>query len=480
MSDLKKETINGVLWSAIEQFSTLGVQMICTLVIARFLTPSDFGIVGMLSIFTAISLCLINSGFKTALIRKNDATDIDYSTILYFNIIIGFAIYIILYFCSPLISKFYNEPLLDTISKFTFLVLPISAFGLIQSTILTKNLKFKILFYCSFIAALISGVIGVVLAILYKDVWAIVIQNLSFYTIQTILLWTLTSWRPLCKFSISSIKRMYGFSISMMFSTLIATIFNNLYVLIIGKLYTPTDLGNYSQAHKLQTIPSNSITEVIQRVSYPVLARFQDNDEMLCNAYKRIIRITFYIVSIIMFILMGTSSQLFDILFNDEWNMAGNFFSILCLNGVFYPLHSINLNILSVKGKGKEFLTLEIVRRAILLSILFISCFFDIQTFVWGQVVYSIIVLFINLFVCGKYIRYKMTEQLKDLMPTFIIGLSVMLFIKYIIPMISIDNTLLFFLQISVGLLIFLIISILFKLYEFYEIVDIIKPYIHK
>lgn len=470
---LKQSTVNGVIWSAVEKFSTLAIQMICTLIIAQFLTPSDFGTVGMLTIFIAIAQCLVDSGFRTALIRKSNASNLDYSSVFYFNIVFSAVLYCALYFGSPFIASFYNIPELEDVAKIAFVVIPINAFGLIQGTILTKNLQFKTITRVTLYSAIISGAVGVYLAFQYKSLWALVVQHVLFYFLQTCFLWLFTKWRPLTAFSVASIRGMLSFSLNMMLSSLIGTIFSNLYGLIIGKLYTPADLGNYSQAQKLQSLPSTSITEVIQRVTYPVLSRFQHDDTLLKNAYRRMIGVSFLIVAYVMFILMGISTPLFDILFSKEWEMAGKFFAILCLNGVFYPLHSININILTVKGKSKEYLFLEIARRCIFVLVVAITAHFTIDVFVWGMVVYSVIVLTLNLTVCGHYIQYSLFDQIKDLTPTFLIGATAMIVAKYGISLLISNSWLLGLTQLIVVLLIMLSLSVVTRNKYFYEIIEI-------
>lgn len=470
---LKQSTVNGVIWSAIEKFSTLAIQMICTLIIAQFLTPSDFGTVGMLTIFIAIAQCLVDSGFRTALIRKSDASNLDYSSVFYFNIVFSAVLYSALYFGSPFIASFYNIPELEGVAKIAFVVIPINAFGLIQGTILTKNLQFKTITRVTLYSAIISGAVGVYLAFQYKSLWALVVQHVLFYCLQTCFLWLFTKWRPLIAFSVASIRGMLSFSLNMMLSSLIGTIFSNLYGLIIGKLYTPADLGNYSQAQKLQSLPSTSITEVIQRVTYPVLSRFQHDDTLLKNAYRRMIGVSFLIVAYVMFLLMAISTPLFDVLFSDEWAMAGKFFAILCLNGVFYPLHSININILTVKGKSKEYLFLEIARRCMFVLVVAITANFTIDVFVWGMVVYSVIVLTLNLAVCGYYIQYSIFDQIKDLTSTFLIGATAMIVAKYGVSLLISNSWLLGVAQLIVALLIMLSLSVVTRNKYFFEIVEI-------
>lgn len=480
-NSIKKKTIKGVVWSAVERFSSIGVQLICTLIIARYVSPSDYGVVGMLTIFTAIAQCLVDSGFRLALIRKKDVSMIDFSSVFFFNVFISLLLYAVLYFFSSDIANFYNLPILEKVSKISFLAIPISSIGLIQSTILTKNLDFRKLTYCSLSATFLSGIIGVVLAYMFKSVWAIVIQNISFFALQSIFLWLYNTWRPKLVFSIKSIKEMSSFSINMMLSSLLGTIFNNINSLIIGKIYTADALGNYSQAQKLQSLPSTSITEVIQRVTYPVLSKFQNDEILLKNAYKKIIGITFYIVSIIMFWFICTSSALFNILFNDEWQTAGKFFAILCFNGIFYPLHSININILSVRGKSKKYLYLEISRRLILISIIVITSLYDIYIFVLGQVLYSVIVLILNLYVCGKEINYSTLQQIRDLFPTFMLGLTIMILIKFTVPLILLFNEfIIFFVQSIIYFFLVIVISHITRLTAYNEMLDILNPYLNK
>lgn len=481
MSDsLKQKTVNGVVWSALERFSTMGIQTICTLIIARFLSPSDFGTVGMLTIFTAVAQCLVDSGFRAALIRKEETKEIDYSSVFYFNIAFSLVLYGLLYLASHSIAEFYSTPILEKISKVTFLVIPITALGFMQGTICTKKLDFRTIAKVTILSAILSGIIGVVLAYKYKNVWAIVVQNLLFYSFQSLFFWCFNNWRPKLIFSLSSIKSLLPFSLNLMLSGLIGTIFNNLYGLVIGKIYTSTDLGNYSQAQKLQSLPSTSITEMIQRVTYPVLSKFQDNDDLLIDAYKRIIGVSFMVVSFIMFWLMGISTSLFDILFDERWKVAGDYFAILCLNGVFYPLHSINLNILTVKGKGKTYLNLEISRRIVFVIFLFIASFYQINIFVWSMVLYSVAVLFINMYVCGKCINYSVFSQIKDLYPTFFTGLIAMAIIKYIPSFFILNSIILLLIQTVVGIAIMVSLSVLVRNVSLYEIINIIRPYLFK
>jgi len=422
MGALKSRTVNGVVWSAVERFSTLGIQMVCTLVIAHILTPTDFGLLGMIAVFSAIGLVIIDSGFGLALIRRNDATELDYSSVFYFNILLAFVCYAILYCLSPYIADFYGIPSLTLICRITFLVLPINAFGLIQNTKLVKKIDFRSVAIVSLLSALISGGVGIILAYYLRNVWALVLQNISMYGCRTLLLWCVGHWRPLLQFSFKSIREMMGYSMNLLGFGLVSSLTQNIYPLIIGKIYNATQLGYYSQADRMQKLPATSITEVVQRVCFPVLAEIKDDIKRMREAYRQIILTTFFIVFPLMMLLLGIADELFILLMGNQWGQAAVYFKILCVFGSLYPLHSINLNILNVVGKSRLSLILEITRKIILALCLVLAMNYDIIVFIWMQVVYGIIVLFINLFFCGKEISYGVYSQMKDILPTILLS----------------------------------------------------------
>lgn len=427
---LKDQTVNGVIWSGLEKFISMFIQLICTLIIARLLTPADFGLVGMLAIFMALAQTILDSGFGQALIRKPDANNIDYSTVFYFNLFVSIILYIILYFSSHSISIFFNTPLLEKISKISFIVIPINGFSLIQYTILNKDINFKSLSKTSIISAFISGIVGIIYAYYNRSVWALVAQNITFYFVRSILLWVLSSWRPSLQFSYKSIRSLFSFSVNLLITGIIGTLFSNIYSLVIGKMYSPAELGYYSQADKFQKLPSTSITEVVQRVTFPVLSKIQNDDKRIREAYKKVISITEFVVVPIMLFLAVISNNLFEVVLTQKWNQAAVYFQILCIVGALYPLHSININILNVKGNSRKILFLEILRKSILVVVLILSANFPILYLVFGQVVYSVLVLFLNLYFCGKEIQLPVMEQIRDLIPTFLLSSFVMALVR--------------------------------------------------
>ena len=457
----KKELAKNTVWNTLERFSLLGIQMICTFVLARFLTPSDFGIVGMLVVFTAIAQILVDSGFGTAIIREKEVSQIDYSSVFYLNVLIAIVIYVILYFFSPLIAEFYHEPILENVCKVTFLVIPLLALHLIQRTILQRKLQFKKLAIIAFVSSATSSILAVVLAYYLRNVWALVIQNVMTYLFNTILLWIYGRWHPLLFFSWSPIRKYFKFSKNLLLSGLIGSVFNNINALLIGRFYTSADLGLYSQANRINDIASHQLTGVIKSVSYPVLSKLNNEGGDLREGYRKVIIITLIFVGGIVALLMGIAQDLLELLMGSmEWRTSGKYVVILGVAGILYPLHAINQNILTVKGNSKSILYLEIVRRCIFIAILSLAIHFEVIYFVMSYSVYSILLLFLNLYVCGKPIKYTIWEQFADIFPVFLI-LSAMVAVAFLSNYILADKAIIprilttFFLSVCCGLILF-------------------------
>lgn len=436
---IKNKLINNTIWCTIERLSIMGIQLMCTFILARYLEPKDFGLIGMLAVFTTISNTIIDSGFMQALIRDKNVNSVNYSTVFYFNFLISTILYFILFLSSSSISNFFNEPILENICKITFLIIPLNGISIVQNAILMRNLEFKKLCISSVLASTISGLIAIIYAYFRKDVWAIVYQNLFTYILKTFFLLYSTKWYPTFNFSFSIIKKYFSFSKNLLFSGLLGNVFNNLNNIIIGKYYTTSDLGYYSQAERLKNVTSYTLISVIQTVTFPILSKINNEDGDVKYAYKKIITITFLGIGFITSLLMPICADLFEILMGEKWRIAGNFFFLLSINGMLFPLHSINQNILLVKGKSNTILKLELIRRTLFLIIILITVNFNIYIFVLGSVIYSITVLFLNIYVCGKPINYLLKEQLSDLLPS-IITFIVMICIGIIITRIF-DNT---------------------------------------
>ncbi|MBQ7774105.1 MAG: lipopolysaccharide biosynthesis protein [Bacteroidales bacterium] len=421
---LRSRTAKGIIWSSIERFSVQFVQLIISVLIARVLTPEDYGVVGMLAIFLAIAQTFVDSGFSNALIRKIDRTEIDNSTVFYFNIVVGIIFYIVLFFSAPAIAKFYNTPILIPITRVLSLGIFFNSLTIVQRAILTAKVDFKTQAKSSLISALISGGVGLYMAYSGYGVWALVIQSLISFLLNTSTLWLFTKWVPLLVFSWKSFKEMFGFGSKLLLSALLDTTYNNIYTIIIGKVFSSSDLGLYTRANSLAQFPSSNLTGIMQRVTYPLLCEYQDQDERLKQVYRKYLKLSAFIIFPLMIGLASVAYPFIITVLSGKWSGVVILLQIMCLGLMLYPIHAINLNLLQVKGRSDLFLRLEIIKKAIGVTILIITIPMGLVYMCIGQVISSIICLAVNTFYTGKLIDLGFFKQLKDLLPALAYSLS--------------------------------------------------------
>jgi teichuronic acid exporter len=462
-ANLTTKTVSGIFWNGIQKFSTLGIQLLITIIIARILSPEDYGLIGMLAIFTSLGAILLDSGFGQALIRKQNVTVEDYSSVFYSQIFLGLIIYAILYSLSAQIASFFNTPRLENISKVIFLIFPINSIGLVHTTIMRKELKFRQFAKITILSSIASGITAVVLAYSGFGVWTLVIQMLSQSLFLSVFIWVIIKWRPSFCFNIRTIIEIAPFGLSLLGIGVIKTITRNIYTLIIGKFYPLSEVGYYNQAKRFEEIPTHSITGIIQSVSYPVLSIKQSDDAKLKSGYRKIITQTMFIITPLMLILLAAADNLFLVLLTEKWVPAVPYFRLLCVIGVLYPLHSINENILKVKGKGKKLIVLEILKNILLFVSILITLKISITALLVGSIVTSFISIIINMHYCGIEIKYSILDQLKDITPIAVISLLASVF-TWSLSLIDLNLHLLLFLQLLTGTTVFLLISFLFKL----------------
>lgn len=484
-NSLKKKTISGLFWSFSDLLSNQGIRFIIQIVLARLLLPEDFGIIGMITIFIAVSQSIIDSGFSNALIREKNSSQEDYSTVFYFNLFMAAILYIILFFSAHTISIFFNEPKLVSIIRVLALVLIINSFGLIQKTILIKNIDFKSQTKVNVISSIISGIIAILLAYLGFGVWSLVIQTLLMQFIQSLLLSLSNRWIPSLVFSTDSFRRLFGFGWKLLVSGLINTLYNNLYFLIIGKAFLKVDLGYYTNAQKLRDVASQSITTSVQKVGYPVLSSIKEDEDRLRESYKKIIKTSVYITFPLMIGLAAVANSLIRLIFGLKWINSIEYFQVLCLSGMLYPLHAINLNILQVKGRSDLFLGLEIFKKIIgLLSIVMVLFLkLGIMGLIWALVVTSFVGYFLNSYYSAELLNYSTLQQIKDITPAFIASIIMGLVIYFSEGLLPNRILIKFIIQTIIGLSVYISASKIGNIDEYiivYEIMDSILGKVKK
>lgn len=414
MGELKDKAISGVKWNAIGRFSTQGVNFIIGLILARLLSPSDYGVVGMVGIFFAIAQTFIDSGFGSALIRKNDCTDTDYSTAFYFNVIVGLVCCILLWIASPIIADFFNTPILKDLVKVMSLNMFIGSFAIVHSTKLTHSVDFKSQSIVGLLTAVLSGTMGIFMAYKGFGVWSLVFQQLIATVLRVVLLVAITKWYPKRLFSKASFKYLFNFGSKILTASILHTIYANMTTLIIGKFYTAKDLGYYSRGESLATYPSTNITGILQSVTYPVLSKIQDDDEHLIQSYRKLISMTSLVIFWGMFLLAALAKPLIVTLLTDKWLDAVIYLQIFCFAYMFDHICAINLNILYVKGYSNLVLKLEIIKKTISISLIVAAIPFGVLAICVARALYTQIAVIINTYYTGKLFDLGYVKQVKD------------------------------------------------------------------
>ena len=428
---LKKNTFHGLLWSSLERFSVQGIQFLVMIIIARVLSPKDYGLVGMLAIFLAISQSLIDGGFSQALIRKQDRTEMDNCTVFYFNIIVGFLLYAILFFIAPYVADFYNENQLKVLLRAMGVIVIFNSLTVVQRAIFTIELDFKTQAKASLTSAILTGGIGIYLVYHGFGVWTLAIQQILSSLLNTILLWYYSTWRPKFLYSWKSFNVLFSFGSKLLGVSIIDTTFNNIYSLVIGKVFSATTLGYYSRATNFSEMPSSNVTGILQRVTYPVLCKFQDDDVKLADAYRKFLRLAAYIVFPLMCLLAAVSRPFINLVLGAKWDYCYVLLIPICFNMMWYPIHAINLNLLQVKGRSDLFLKLEIIKKIILIVSILISIHFGVLFMCYMQILTCFISLYLNCYYSGAFINVGFIKQMKDLLGILLLSLSMFVIIFF-------------------------------------------------
>jgi O-antigen/teichoic acid export membrane protein len=458
---LKRKTISALIYSFGGFIGKSGIEFILGVILARLLLPQDYGLLGMIMVFIGISQKFVDSGMTTALVREKKVNDEDYSTVFYYNLLVAVVLYFILYMLATRISLFFNEPLLVSIIRVAGLNLIISSFGLIQRTMLVRKLDFRLQTFIELIASAISGIIAIYFAHKGYGVWALIIKMLSMQVITTGLLILQNRWFPSMVFSWSSFKRLFGFGWKMLVTGLLATLYQNIYNVIIGKNYSQIELGYYTKSKQFTDLASYSITMSVEKVSYPVLSKLQDDHQSLKSGFKKIIKHSSFVTFPIMVGLAVVAESLIQVLLGENWLPMVPYFRILCVSGMTLPHRSINSNVLRVKGRSDLFLKLDIINIIVGISLIVIAVGFKtgMSGLLAAVFITSQSAFFIKSFYSKKFISYSSKEQLRDMMrpllATFIMGLVV-----YVVGIFMEANDVIqLIVQLTVGVAIYILAS---------------------
>ena len=420
---LKQKTISGMIWNAIERFGSSFFLFISNLVLARLLSPDDFGCIGMLMVFISVSDAIIDGGFGSALIQKKNPTETDYSTVFYWNLFLSLFLYATLYLAAPAIAKFYEIALLRDVLKVLGIMLVINAFMLIQQNILKKQVDFRKIAQINLFAIITGTCVGIVFAFLGYGVWSLVIKTLVTGVVQCAAYWLNNHWRPQWTFSWVSFFNLFRFGSFMFLNTVINNLYHNILSLIIGKNFSAATLGYFTQARKLEDIPRSSLSSVINSVTFPVFSEIQDNKERLQNAARKCLKSMAYINFPLMMLLIVIAKPLILLLFTEKWVQSVPYFQALCIYGLMTSIIELNSNIIISLGKSNVSLFVRIVQRGSGLILIIAGLWWGMKGMLSGYIISQYISFIIAAVCSGKLMGYGVIKQSKDLFPTFLLSL---------------------------------------------------------
>lgn len=421
--NLKQQTKKGLYWSFFNQFANYGMQFCVGIVMARLLSPSDYGITALPAVFMAVAYIIQNGGLSGALIRKTDLSEKDLSTAFYYSISVGIVLYVVMFFSATWIADFYNTPVLVPLIRVTALGFLWGPLGTPQNVILNRKLDFKTPTKISIISRIVSAIVGISMAFIGYGLWALVISGLLSSFLSLLMNWYVVRWIPKTGWSKDSFKYLWDYGNKMMASGLLETLYQNIAPVFIGKFYSPAELGVYNRAQGYAMMPSQNVTGVIQNVTFPVLSKMQNDNEALAHNYRRMLKATAFIIFPIMMMLSALAHPLVIILVTAKWESCVILLQIICFSFMWYPVHAINLNLLQVKGRSDLFLRLEIIKKIVGVSILAITLPHGLIVFCCGSVVSSLIALVINTYYTGNLINVGYFKQMRDLLPIVLLGL---------------------------------------------------------
>lgn len=421
-NNLKKKTVVGMIWSTIQRFGKMGIAFIANLVMARLLTPDDYGAVGILMVFIALSAVFIDAGFGNALIQKTDPSKEDFSTIFYFNLIVSGILFLILYVAAPYIANFYKMELLCELLRVLSIVLILNALSLIQDCRLRKEMDFKILSIATIVSASLGACAGIYAAVVGCGVWSLVLYNIVEAASRTIILWAMCRWLPSLCFSWNSMKQLFRYGSFLLANSLLFTLRRNAIAIFVGKLYQPSDLGHYSQAKKLEEVPVTAIQTVIGQVTFPMFASVKDNIQQLMIAQKKGNILLAFLCVPLMCLSLVLAHDLIIGLFTEKWASAIPYFQVLCFCGIFVSLQEVNANVITALGYSRLYFKWSIVKTILLFVLLYAGSFIGIYGLLLAWCIQNMLAYVINAVLSGMFTSYSFWHQTKDLLPIYMIS----------------------------------------------------------
>ncbi len=423
MKDLKGKTIRGLIWNFLERFFRFGIQFVVGIILARILSPKEFGLMGMLAIFISLSQVLIDSGLQSAIIRKQNISEKDYHTVFVFNILSSIVFFLILMLLSYPVSRFYRQPLIQPILVVIAVGLMLEAAGSIHAARLNKKMDFKALTKISIVASSVSGVLAIIMAKMGYGIWSLVALNMIRVFITTMLLWIFSKWKPRWQFDKESFQELFSFGNKLLISGLVDTVYNKGFYMLIGKIYSPAQLGYFNRGERFQSIISENITGWVSKVSYPMLTQINDKAR-LKKTYKSILKNMMFISFLSLLGLAAISESLIITLLGEKWRQTVPYLQYLVFSGIWLPVQALNTDVLKVFGRSDLFLKVVLIKKSIAIPLMIITALISIKAKIYGMIFMAVLSYVINVYWSNKFVKYPLKEQVTDMLPSFFLALA--------------------------------------------------------
>lgn len=480
---LKKEAFSGMVWVFIDYFLVKGVSFVGSIILARLLMPSDFGIIAMIAIFITLGNILLDSGLSSSLIRNNNNDDKDYSTVFFTNVFFGIFMYVFFYIMAPIIANFFNQLILINIIRFYSIVFLLTSFSSVQMTLLIKNMQFKKIAILNIPSVFFGLGVGIFMAIKGYGVWSIISMYLVTQLVLSLGLWLSSDWKPKFVFSKDKFSYHFNYGYKLLIANFLSGTTTNLYNAVTGKFYALNTAGNFERAFTLNNYPLMILTQIIGKVTFPLLSKIQSDKQYLQEIFIKLVRFTFFVSAPLMIILSASAKPLILTLLGEKWNEAIPIFQILCLGGIFYTLQALNVNTIKIYGRTDYILKGEIFLKIVMVILSGSALLLGFEAFLWSIVFNSFLTLLVNMFYCGKVIEITVKQQLISMFPVFLIAIAtfglIRLELYYFENHTNLSEIFKLIFSLLIGVSSYLLLSYLFKIPALLESVKFIKEKIY-
>ena len=474
--NMKHNVFTNLIWRFAERCGAQLVAFIVSIVLARMLSPEIYGVVELITVFTTILQVFVDSGLGSALIQKKDADDLDFSTVFYANIVFCGVLYVLLFLCAPLIAGFYNDMSLISLIRVLGITIIVSGVKNIQQAYVSQNMMFKKFFFSTLGGTIAAAFVGIPMALLGCGVWALVTQQIINVTIDTAILWLTVRWRPQRKFSVMRLKALFSYGWKLLLSSLIDIGYNNARQLVIGKMYSSADLAYYNKGQQFPQLIVANINSSIDSVLFPAMASVQDNCQNIKQMTRKSVKVSMYIMAPLMMGLAFTADSVVKLVLTDKWLACVPYLRIFCISYMFWPIHTANLNAIKAMGRSDLFLKLEIMKKSVGIILLLITMWFGTMAMAYSFLLSSVCSQIINAWPNRKLLDYGYTEQLKDILSSIILAVSMGVMV-WCVSLIDLPILLTLIIQVVFGIIIYLIGSMVFRIDSFIYVKETLKSF---